>query len=58
MVSAIGAQVTVEPFATGVSTRLVCPRSWQGRDCRTEAACCRLLDAAVEADRLDDWELS
>lgn len=53
-VSASGAQVTVEPLATGVSTRLVCPRSWQGRGCRTEG-----LEAAVVADRsVDDRELS
>lgn len=43
--SASGAQVMVEPLATGVSTRLVCPSSWDrpaldrpGRDWRTEAA--------------------
>lgn len=51
-VSASGAQVTVEPLATGVSTRLVCPRSWQGRGCRTEG-----LEATVVADRsVDDRE--
>lgn len=58
-VSASGAQVTVEPLATGVSTRLVCPRSWQGRDCRTEAAGCMGLEGVLEVDWLvDDWELS
>lgn len=58
-VSASGAQVTVEPLATGVSTRLVCPRSWQGRGCRTEAPGCVALEAVVVADRsVDDRELS
>ena len=33
-VSARGAQETVEPLARGVSTRLVVPRRWQGRDWR------------------------
>lgn len=58
-VSASGAQVTVEPLATGVSTRLVCPRSWQGRGWRTEAAGCRCFEAMVWTCWLvDEWELS
>lgn len=58
-VSANGAPVTVEPLATGVSTRLVCPRSWQGRGCRTEAPGCVALEVVVVADRsVDDRELS
>lgn len=58
-VSASGAHDTVEPLATGVSTRLVWPSSWQGSDWSTEAAGGVGLEAAVGAGRLlEAWELS
>lgn len=53
-VSARGVPVTVEPLATGVRTRLVCPRSWQGSDCRTEALGCRGLETTEWTEWLVD----
>ena len=53
-VRASGAQVTVDPFATGVRTRLVCPRSWQGSDCRTEAVGWVVLEVEVGVTELED----